>query len=241
MASDRDLPRRRVLALAVGAIAGLAGCQTDGGSDTSTTDRTAATGTATDTATATETPSPGSFADDFADGALADYRAVTGSLDPWSVTSGIDGGSALVDTTGDGSGSLIAPTAEALTWSGTGTIGVDVQFGTDPSFQNCKLAIGELPDGPSTYVQVTPEQVLVNAPSGEIGQQFPSIGVEGVHRVVVTLRDGTVRVTVDDEHTVETSADQSLPAGTVAFGIEASRAANGGKTWFDNLDVTLET
>lgn len=248
MASDRDLPRRRVLALCVGAVAGLAGCPGDGGSDRSMpreTDRTTTTepqlSTGTETAAAIETGSPASFADDFADEGLANYRAVIGSLGPWSVTSGIDDSRALVDTTGDGSESLIAPAAEALSWPGTGSVGVDVQFGTDPGFHNCKLAVGDLPAGPSTYVQVAPEQVLVSAPSGDVSQQFPPIGPEGVHRVVVTLRDGSIGVTVDDEHTVQTGAGQSLPAGTVAFGIEASRAADGGRTWFDNLDVVPET
>lgn len=260
MASDREVRRRRVLALTGAAIASLAGCPADQGTETagrSTTEpatdtptstptdtgTTASTDTETpsptDTASPTPTPSPNAFADGFADTDLDRYRAVSGSLDPWSVGDQIDGESALVDTTGDGSASLIAPVEEALSWTGAGTVGVDIQFGTDPAFRNCTLVIGDVPGGASSYIQVTPRQLLVSAPDGTVRQRFPEIGTERVHHIDATLGDGTVAVTVDGEYGIEIDVGERLPAGTVAFGIEADRATTGGKTWFDNLDVSV--
>lgn len=244
MATDREVRRRRVIALGGAALASLAGCPGDGdsGSATETT-----TGTATRTATTetrttpTATDSPARFSDDFTGERLARYRPVSGTLDPWSTTEKIDDGSALVDTTGSGGESLLAPLSDALAWPGTGTISVDVQFGTAPAFRNCKVGIGDVPDGSSTYVQFAPRQLVVSAPNGDLRQEFPEIGPGGVHRLAMTLDDGTITATVDDQHRVELAVDEPLPTGTVAFGIEANPTGDGGKTWFDNLVITAES
>jgi|GEM_PF-3354072 len=248
MATEHSVRRRRLLVLTGTAMAGLAGCPGESGSDspTETTAQTNRTATGTDTttrtttATPTGTETPAGFSDDFSADGLGRYRPVTGSLDPWSVTSKIDDGSALVDTTGGGAASLIAPTADALTWSETGTIGVDLQFGTGAEFRNCKLRVGDLPNGPSTTVLVSPQQLMVSAPNGDLKQGFPQIGADGVHRLTLTFEAGTIAAAVDGNHRIEVGVDESLPEGTVGFGIEAGRSGTGGKTWFDNLDIAVE-
>lgn len=245
MATDHSVRRRRVLALTGAAMAGLAGCPggSDSDSPTGTTARTNRTETGSDTtagttATPSATEAPAGFRDDFSAGDLDRYRPVAGSLDQWSVTSKIDGGSALVDTTGNGAASLIAPAADALTWPGTGTISADLQFGT--GFRNCKLRVGDLPNGPSTTVLVSPKQLTVSAPNGDLKQGFPQIGADGVHRLTLTFESGTITAAVDDTHRIDLGIDESLPAGTVGFGIEAGRSGMGGKTWFDNLAIAIE-
>lgn len=162
----------------------------------------------TDTTTTTLTERPYSFTDDFAAEDLGGYRAVSGSLDPWALESKVDGASALVDTTGSGERSLIAPTTDALTWTGTGRIATEITFGADDPFQNATLVVGEVASGPRTDVQIQPDQLLLSTPTGDTRQRFPAIGVE-----------------------------EPLPASTVAFGIEAGRGSGGGKTWFDAVDA----
>ena len=240
MASDRTVRRRRLLALGGSVLASLAGCP--GANETETTtgtgrDTMGTTEVATATTTASATESGRGFVDDFSENRLSSYRPVTGSLDPWSVTAQIDDGSALVDTTDDGAEALLAPPPAPLTWPGTGTVGVDIQFGTGSTFRNCKVGLGDVPAGSSTYVQVTPRQIAVSAPNGDFRQRFPDIGDHGVHRLEIELGDEQITAAVDDDYRIELRVDEPLPAGTVAFGIEASPTGTGGKTWFDNLEI----
>lgn len=243
MAPERELRRRRVLALSAAAVTGLAGCPAGEGTDTAveTDARTRSqtespTESPTETATPDHTDQPHTFSDDFSAGDLSAYRAVRGSLDPW----GIDDERALVDTTGTGNESLIAPATDALAWTGTGQISIDIRFGADQELQNCKLLIGAIDGGPSSYVQVDPSQILVSAPGGDTRQAFPELGVEERYTVEVSLTGGSLSVVVDGEHEVEMAVEEPLPTGTVAFGIEAGRRDTGGKTWFDEIDVSAD-
>lgn len=181
------------------------------------------------------------FQDDFSSGSLESYRKLRGDSAIWDVEEKIDGQSAHVDASVNAGSSLLAPTAEAFEWTGTGEIALDFQVQPDVINKNAIVTFGGTDADESWRVKIAlaGQKAKIITPAGQ--QQFNKVYPDpsAPHSLRITVTETAITVFLDGSEAIQLDGPSQTPTGTVAFGID-SNPSKGGQTWFDDIEFRAD-